>query len=218
MELVIDRSQAPKNVGTLKDISLYGSFSFPTEGEHTGGIIARSLCNAGKVLKKTKAQVRALCTPTAGQTGSSVKELLPSQTPYNNSLAPDSNYCIRFIQHAPEPAVLPKVSKISIVHPHKDSIRASGYAIKTGGAIRTTFSKEQKEVMIEYYDQQAHHSIKATPRDCQETMKQRGLEVLTEKQIRNWWSTYHRKRREEVLSARQEITGTMPCQSSHSII
>lgn len=45
--------------------------------------------------------------------------------------------------------------------------------------------------MIEFYDRQARHSIKATPKDCQETMKQRGLDVLTEKQIKSWWSTYH---------------------------
>lgn len=96
MEMNIDRSLAPKNVGTLKDISLYRSFSFPTEGEHAGGVIARSLCNAGKVLKKTKSQVNALCQPTAGQTGSSVKEQLPSQTRETQSQAPDNNYCIRF--------------------------------------------------------------------------------------------------------------------------
>lgn len=34
----IDRSRAPKKMGTLKDVSL-----FPTDGEYGGGIIAKSM-------------------------------------------------------------------------------------------------------------------------------------------------------------------------------
>lgn len=47
-KLLIDRSKAPDKVGTLKDISLYGNFQFPTSGPNSGGLIARSLAGMGK--------------------------------------------------------------------------------------------------------------------------------------------------------------------------
>ena len=56
-KLVIDRSKAPGKVGTFKDISLYGSFKFPSNGPYAGGIIAQSLAGQGKCISKTKAQV-----------------------------------------------------------------------------------------------------------------------------------------------------------------
>ena len=48
-KLTIDRSRAPKKMGTFKDISLFGSFVFPVEGDHAGGIVAHSLAGVGKV-------------------------------------------------------------------------------------------------------------------------------------------------------------------------
>ena len=51
-KLLIDRSKAPEKLGTLKDISLFGSFEFPTSGPHNGGLIAHSLAGIGKELKK----------------------------------------------------------------------------------------------------------------------------------------------------------------------
>ena len=71
-KLLIDRSKAPEKLGTLKDISLYGSFEFPTEGQHTRGHIARSLAGIGKELKKTQQQLQSLSNrsiPIAGATG-----------------------------------------------------------------------------------------------------------------------------------------------------
>lgn len=41
-KLLIDRSKAPGKVGTLKDISLFGNFKFPSDGPYKGGIIAIS--------------------------------------------------------------------------------------------------------------------------------------------------------------------------------
>lgn len=52
-KLTIDRSKA-KKVGTLKDISLFGNFTFPVEGALSGGIILRSLAGMGQTISKTK--------------------------------------------------------------------------------------------------------------------------------------------------------------------
>ena len=51
-KLVIDRSKAPEKLGTFKDISLFGSYEFPTSGPNTGGVVARSLAGIGKESKK----------------------------------------------------------------------------------------------------------------------------------------------------------------------
>ena len=37
----------PKKVGTLKDISLFGSFIFPTEGQFVNGLQMRPLAGIG---------------------------------------------------------------------------------------------------------------------------------------------------------------------------
>ena len=56
-KLIIDRSKAPAKVGTFKDISLFGNFKFPTDGQYQSGITAQSLAGLGKTVSKTKAQV-----------------------------------------------------------------------------------------------------------------------------------------------------------------
>ncbi|KAJ7377694.1 hypothetical protein OS493_027256 [Desmophyllum pertusum] len=66
-KLQINRSKAPDKVGTLKDISLYGSFQFPKSGTYSGGLIARSLSAVGKELKKTKVQIQALSSMPQSQ-------------------------------------------------------------------------------------------------------------------------------------------------------
>ena len=80
LQLSIDRSRVPKKMGTFKDISLYGNFIFPLDGQYAAGIIARSLAGVGKEVKKTKAQLQKISsrdTPFAGSTGSSVSSDLP---------------------------------------------------------------------------------------------------------------------------------------------
>ena len=82
-QLSIDRSKAPKKMGTFKDISLFGSYVFPVEGENAGGIIARSLAGVGKVSKKTKGNLTKITSrdsPMAGSTGASVSSELPQQS------------------------------------------------------------------------------------------------------------------------------------------
>lgn len=76
-QLIIDRQKAPKNVGTLKDISLYGSYSFPTSGEYKGGLIGRSMAGIGSKMQKTRAQVEKIAcrtTPVAGETAAKISE------------------------------------------------------------------------------------------------------------------------------------------------
>lgn len=79
-KLSIDRSRAPKKMGTLKDVSLFGNFTFPTDGEYGGGIIAKSMAGVGRELRKTKAQVQKTASREsclAGATGSSISNELP---------------------------------------------------------------------------------------------------------------------------------------------
>ena len=56
MKLLIDRSKA-KKVGTLKDISLFGSFIFPTEGQFASGLQMRPLGGIGNSSSKKKEQI-----------------------------------------------------------------------------------------------------------------------------------------------------------------
>ena len=195
-KLNIDRTKAPNKVGTLKDISLFGNFQFPTLGQYSGGLIARSLAGAGKELKKTKAQVQALASrscPIAGATGATTtEELYLSSTDRGNYSG--EPYSIRFIQHATEPVIPVNMVPAEGLTTH---IAESGYTLKAGGAKRVTFTLEQKEVMIEFYNRQASEGICAGPADCILAMRERGLAVLKENQIRSWWSSYHQKQRRE---------------------
>ena len=80
-KLLIDRSKAPEKLGTLKDISLFGSYEFPTSGPNSGGVVARSLAGIGKESKKTKQQLKSLAnckSPIAGATGAVTSEEIPN--------------------------------------------------------------------------------------------------------------------------------------------
>ena len=196
-KLIIDRSKAPKKVGTLKDISLYGNFQFPIAGDCSGGLIARSIAGVGKELKKTKAQVEALASrshPIAGATGATATEELCFIAADRQNCS-EEPYSIRFIQHTPDP--VNAVTMVPVEEGITRHIAKSGYALKTSGAKRVTFTLEQKEVMIEFYNRQATEGIRADPADCITAMRERGLAVLKESQIRSWWCSYHQKRRRE---------------------
>ena len=112
-QLSIDRSKAPKKMGTFKDISSFGNFIFPLEGEYAGGVIARSLAGTGKV-SKTKDHLRKIssrCSPLAGSTGASVSSELPqgSEEQLPSTSCQGDVYSIRFINHAPEPIQCPSL-------------------------------------------------------------------------------------------------------------
>lgn len=88
-KLLIDRSKSTK-VGTLKDISLFGNFTFPTEGEFINGLQVRPLAGAGNIVNKTMVQISQLSgrqSPIAGATGASTSEDQPAAEPihYNFS-------------------------------------------------------------------------------------------------------------------------------------
>ena len=114
-KLVIDRTKAPGKIGTLKDISLFGSFKFPCNESNAGGIVAQSLAGQGKSVSKTKPQVQALSMrsmPLAGATGATVTEDMwqPSdQTVDVNTNSQNDSYSVQFIQlssASPEELVL----------------------------------------------------------------------------------------------------------------
>ena len=195
-KLTIDRKNAPKKMGTLKDISVFGNFTFPIDGEHAGGLIAQSVAGLGKVLKKTKAQIKKLASresSLAGSTGSSISSELPQQQQPEVSVEPEDLYSIRFISHAPEPVQLHNMED----YPRPSSFLApsSGYALKKNSGKRVVFTLAQKEIMILFYNRQASTGMRAEPRDVIACMRERGVDVLKEQQIRSWWSTYHQKRK-----------------------
>ena len=125
-KLTIDRSKTPEKLGTLKDISLYGSFQF----HPCGGLIAHSLAGIGKELKKTKA-LSNRTHPVAGSTGATTNEDIPlSCSTANSNEFP--NYGVNFIQHATS-AQQPATHCFKPVTPQiQQFIPTYGYALKTG--------------------------------------------------------------------------------------
>ena len=57
--------------------------------------------------------------------------------------------------------------------------------------------------MILFYNRQASTGMRAEPRDVIACMRERGVDVLKEQQIRSWWSTYHQKRNTLAASQHQ---------------
>lgn len=183
-KLVIDRSKAPDKVGTLKDISLFGSFQFPMTGPCSGGLIARSLVGTGKELKKTKSQIQGLANrtrPIAGATGATTTEDVCCQAGSVARGTSEETYSVRFVQHAAAEIVLP-VTMVPVEEGIAINYAANpGYALKVGGAKRVVFTLEQKEVMIEFYKRQANYGIRADADDCVVEMRARGLSPLKKK-------------------------------------
>ena len=209
-KLIIDRSKAPEKLGTLKDISLFGSFQFPTSGPNSGGLVARSLAGIGKEMKKTQQQLKSLAHRTsliAGATGAVTSEEMPllQGTPDRNGNGSQEVYSVRFVQHEMEHQRSSNSFEMVRTNQFKENLLKPGFRLKSGGAKRTVFSLEQKEVMIEFYNRQANYGIRAEPKECISTMRERGLEPLKESQIKSWWSTYHQKRKREMESMAAEI-------------
>ena len=98
-KLSIDRSKAPKKMGTLKDVSLFGNFTFPTDGEYVGGIFAKSMVGVGQELGKTKVQVQKTASREsylAGATRSSISNELPQTLERDSQVSPSLElYSIR---------------------------------------------------------------------------------------------------------------------------
>ena len=98
-KLSIDRSKTPKKMGTLKDVSLFGNFTFPADGEYGGGIFAKSMVGVGLELGKTKVQVQKTASREsclAGATGSSISNELPQTLERDSQVSRSSElYSIR---------------------------------------------------------------------------------------------------------------------------
>ena len=209
-KLLIDRSKAPEKLGTFKDISLFGSYEFPTSGPNSGGVVARSLAGIGKESKKTQQQLKSLAnrtSPIAGATGAVTSEEIPllQGTPGRSGNGSQEVYSVRFVQHEMEHPRSSDSSEMVGTDQLKKNLLKPGFALKSGGAKRTVFSLQQKEVMIEFYNRQANYGIRADPLECISTMRERGLEPLKEVQIKSWWSTYHQKRKREMESMAADI-------------
>ena len=147
-QLLIDRSKAPKKMGTFKDISLFGNFIFPVEGDYAGGIIARSLAGIGKVSRKTKVQLAKIASRDslmAGSTGASELPMQADEQP-QSSAPEDDLYSIRFINHAAEPIHLPSVHQYDRIIP--TLVPSHGFDLKKNSGKRVVLSLVQKEIMI----------------------------------------------------------------------
>jgi len=100
--LLIDRSKAPAKVGTFKDISLFGNFKFPTDGQYKSGITAQSLAGLGKTVNKTKSQVQTIAlrtVPIAGASGANTREDIfrPSDGRVDGQHEGGDPYSVKFI-------------------------------------------------------------------------------------------------------------------------
>ena len=208
-------------MGTFKDISLFGNFIFPLQGEFAGGIIAHSLAGIGKVVKKTKAQIQKITTrnsPMAGSTGSSISSQLPvPQTREEGlqSLSSQDVYSVRFINHAPEPLQSPSFFPRGRIATNLQP--SNGYALKKSSGKRVIFSLAQKEIMISFYNRQASSGVRADPKDVIACMRDRGVEVLKETQIHSWWSIYHQKRKQTLNILQEEACHLQRSHPSPSI-
>ena len=141
-------------MGTLKDISLFGSFTFPLEGKHTGGPVARSLAEVGKELKRTKQQLQALSgrtSPLAGATGASIQqESTPVARVQSQPRVPAAIYSTQFVQHAADSLITANRVRVER-YPHSEKQPLPAFALKKGSGKRVTSTLAQKEVMIEFY-------------------------------------------------------------------
>ena len=164
----------------------------------------------GKSLGKTKAQVQTLSmrsVPLAGATGATVTEDMgqPSDQTVNvNTNSQSDSYSVQYIQLStatPEELVLVPRNEASV----DDGLRpAPGFALKKGGAKKTTFTNEQKEIRIQFYDHQRSSQIRANPADVIKAMKDAGVPELKESQIKSWWSSYHHKQKQLTDDMKEE--------------
>lgn len=140
----------------------------------------------------------------------------PSDEAVDVQCAQSEAYSVKFLQLSsalPEDVMLRPISETSV---SGDLRPAARFSLKKGGTKRATFTKEQKEIMIAFYELQKTSQIRANPADVIEAMKAAGVPELKESQIKSWWSTYHRKQKqlaadmvEEARQIRSQQQGTV---------
>ena len=134
--------------------------------------------------------------PLAGATGATVTEDMwqtSDQTVDVNTNSPSDSYSVQFIQlctATPEELVLVPRNGGSV----NDALRpAAGFALKKGGSKKSTFTNEQKEIMIQFYDRQRSSQIRANPADVIKAMKDAGVPELKVNTVNRsswpmiWW-------------------------------
>ena len=113
-KLVIDRTKAPGKLGTFKDISLFGNYTFSSDG----GMAVQSLAGIGKLTKKTKVQVQTIAMrsePIAGASGATTPDdrLRQSDERVDGRLEDGDTYSVKFIQFGLEPSTTTEIDNPS---------------------------------------------------------------------------------------------------------
>ena len=102
----------------------------------------------------------------------------PSDEAVDVQCAQNEAYSVNFLQLSsaiPEDVVIRPLSESSV---SGDLNPAAGLALKKGGTKRTTFTKEQKEIMIVFYECQKTSQIEANPADVIDAMRASGVPEL----------------------------------------
>ena len=140
-----------------------------------------------------------------GSTGATTNEDIPLSSCSTANCNEGPNYIVNFIQLATS-AQQPATHCFKPVTPQiQQFIPKCGYALKIGGAKRTVFTQQQKEIMIQYYNRQANYDIQADTTECAATMRKRGLEPLKDSQIKSWRNSYHQKSEREMERMAQHL-------------
>ena len=137
-KLIIDRSKVPEKLGTLKDISLYGSFVsiFWWVGCQ---IIGRDWKRAEEDPRTTPILSNRSCQ-IAGSTGAATTDDIPF--PSNNITQQNqhqTNYSVNVVQHASEQQQ-PSANGFRPVNQIQQNLPKAGSALKTGGGKCTVFT------------------------------------------------------------------------------
>lgn len=179
--LLIDRTCAPSKIGTLKDISLFGSFTFPISGTHKDGVVMQSVAGVGTVKKRTADQMKKLSSqelPIAGLTGAQVSDEMykETDTPVYGP-GESSTYSVQLLhleqeREAQMSHLVPRQGD-----PHLTSPKHS-YALKQSAGKRTVFSDQQKDIMIAHYNRQRDYQIRADPAHVRQEMEAAGIPVV----------------------------------------
>ena len=93
--------------------------------------------------------------PIAGSTGATTANDVwrPSDERVDGQHEGGDTYSVQFIQLTSDASENSSLTLMdSSIRVYVDDRPSSGFALKQGGAKRVTFSKEQKDIMISFYD------------------------------------------------------------------
>lgn len=131
-------------------------------------------------MEKTATQLKRIANrnnPLAGHTGGKTEGQYPlcDVNEPSSSVSDKESYVVRIVQHAAENTFLPDLQETE-----NDRFVATRpeqkFALKKKSGKRVTFTNEQKEIMIEFYNGQAESGIRATPEGVIDAMQTRGIQ------------------------------------------